>query len=232
MAERTGYPQIPSTVWWGIRAILQKTPSVTVDERFLQVQLAVQAAAARQYLAELRRVGILTEEGKATDLAQRWRLDDKYAEAVEELVSSVYPKGLLEVAPIGEADRQKVVSWFMHDGLGQGSANNKAATYLLVSSLTPSEAPDRSQEAEKDTSRRVPRAPRSRKNTSVERQPAKAEMISERAADVPINRPSRPPDTLPLNVNVQIHISADAGSDQIEAIFSAMRRYLYDDPGT
>jgi hypothetical protein len=37
-------------------------------------------------------------------------------------------------------------------------------------------------------------------------------------------------DPIPLNVNVQIHISADASGEQIESIFSAMRRYLYDSP--
>jgi hypothetical protein len=31
---------------------------------------------------------------------------------------------------------------------------------------------------------------------------------------------------MPLNVNVQIHISADASSEQIEAIFANMKKYL------
>jgi hypothetical protein len=35
---------------------------------------------------------------------------------------------------------------------------------------------------------------------------------------------------MPLNINVQIHISAEATGAQIESIFSAMRRYLYDGP--
>ena len=32
---------------------------------------------------------------------------------------------------------------------------------------------------------------------------------------------------MPLNINVQIHISAEATGEQIESIFTAMRRYLY-----
>jgi hypothetical protein len=39
-------------------------------------------------------------------------------------------------------------------------------------------------------------------------------------------------EAFPLNVNVQIHISADAGTEQIESIFQAMRRYLYDAPAS
>jgi|SRR3954452_4152889 hypothetical protein len=36
------------------------------------------------------------------------------------------------------------------------------------------------------------------------------------------------PEIMPLNINVQIHISADASGEQIQTIFSSMRRYLYD----
>src|SRR5689334_5681375 len=131
MADKTRYPQIPSTVWWGVRSLLQRTPNATVDEHFLSIQLKVQEAAARQYIAELKAAGILNDEGKATPLAQRWRLDETYADAVKELVASTYPEGLLQVAPPGDADRSRIVNWFMLEGLGKGAAGNKAATYLL-----------------------------------------------------------------------------------------------------
>src|SRR5215471_3727426 len=143
MADKNRYPQIPSTVWWGVRAILQRTPNATVDERMLGVQLEVQEVAARQYITELKNVGILTDEGKATPLAQKWRLDETYGQAVSELAGNVYPEGLLHVAPPGEAERQKVVSWFLQEGLGQGTAGNKAATYVLLTSPSPNESPAR-----------------------------------------------------------------------------------------
>lgn len=79
MAEKDRYPQIPSTVWWGVRAIFQRSPNVTIDERLLAVQLKVQAAAARAYITELRAVGIINEDGKATPLALKWRLDETSA---------------------------------------------------------------------------------------------------------------------------------------------------------
>lgn len=224
MADKTRYPQIPSTVWWGVRSILQRTPNATIDERLLGVQLGVQETAARQYIVELRHVGLLTDEGRATPLAARWRLDDTYSEAVREIVERSYPEGLIHVAPPGEADRQKVVSWFLREGLGQGAAGNKAATYLLMSSPEPSEAPARGQQRESNG------APVRKKAAPVREQPK------------PAGEAPKPPaasgggagriDAMPLNVNVQIHISADAGSEQIEAIFKAMRRYLYDAPAT
>jgi hypothetical protein len=236
MVEKNRYPQIPSTVWWGLRSILQRTPNATVDERFLSVQLGVQGAAAKAYIVELKSAGLITEEGKATPLAHKWRLDAKYTEAVDELITAIYPEGLRHVAPPGEADRQKVVNWFLGEGLGQGSAGNKAATYLLLSSSTPSEAPTRggARSVKEDHGSRAAQS----------RHDARSRSKTSSVAQKPGGRLNRggggrrdqgrsrmdPPETFPLNVNVQIHISADAGSEQIESIFSAMRRYLYDAP--
>lgn len=221
MADKSRFPQIPSTVWWGLRAILQKTPSTTVDERLLGIQLNVQEAAARAYVSELKTVGILTEEGKATPLAQKWRLDDTYAEAAAELIERNYPEGLRDLSPPGEGDRQKVVNWFLREGLGQGAAGNKAATYFLMGTPGPNEAPIRGATR---VSTEETKAPTSRRSSSAPKPTAP----SKRAAASGARRTA--PDQLPLNVNVQIHISADAGSEQIEAIFQAMRRYLYDNP--
>jgi hypothetical protein len=236
MADKTRYPQIPSTVWWGIRSILQRTPNATVDERLLGVQLEVQEAAARQYIAELKAASIITDEGKATSLAQKWRLDETYADAVKELVASTYPEGLLHVAPPGDADRSKIVNWFLREGLGKGAAGNKAATYLLVSSPIPNEAPARSatQTAKEDGETRPRRrrtTPRSQAGSSSQLPAAPATGTS----DIRRAHPNRTPpssESYPLYINVQIHISADAGSEQIESIFSAMRKYLHDAPST
>jgi len=51
--------------------MLQKTPRATVDERMLGVQLGVQEAAAKQYIVELKNVGILDENCHATDLGSK-----------------------------------------------------------------------------------------------------------------------------------------------------------------
>lgn len=234
MAEKNRYPQIPSTVWWGVRAILQRTPSATINERLLAIELKVQETAAKAYILELKSVEIINEDGKATPLALKWRMDGTYAEAVDEILAKVYPEELLQIAPPGAADRQKVVSWFQHEGLGQGAAGNKAATYLLLSSPTPNEAPSRTNgravQGETPARRRLPTQPRNKP------EPAS---ISTGTLDPEGSRNQNetaktkgPPETFPLNVNVQIHISADAGTEQIESIFKAMRRYLYDAPSS
>jgi hypothetical protein len=218
MADKNSFPQIPSTVWWGMRAILQRTPNATIDDRYLGTHLDVQDAAARQYITELKRVGLLSDEGRATPVANKWRHDETYWEAVLEILQASYPDGLLQVAPPGEADRQKVVSWFAREGLGTGTANNKAATYLLIGSRAPNEPPSRTQPSEKK--------PGTVRSTSSKPPRQKSDdSKTDRLADGRI-------DPIPLNVNVQIHISADASTDQIESIFAAMRRYLYENPAS
>jgi hypothetical protein len=240
MADKIRYPQIPSTVWWGVRSIMQRTPNATIDERLLGVTLGVQEAVARAYIVELRAVGILSEENKATPLAHKWRLDDSYAEAVKQIIQSTYPDGLVHVAPPGDAERQKVVSWFLREGLGQGAAGNKAATYLMISSPTPNEAP-----------RAVGKAAQGESSSRARTAPAKAQRTSATAERGASRTPRKSGgddgggnsgggsggqrvggEAFPLNVNVQIHISADAGTEQIESIFQAMRRYLYDTPNS
>lgn len=228
MADKNRYPQIPSTVWWGVRSILNRTPNAAIDERLLGVQLGVQEAAAKAYINELRHVGIVTDEGKATPLAQRWRLDDSYADAVNELIQATYPEGLVHIAPPGDAERQKVVSWFQREGLGQGAAGNKAATYLLLSSPTPNEAPKTASKAGQVNSSARVRPPRRQANGST----TDVRVTREDSGESKTPPVARGPEAFPLNVNVQIHISADAGTEQIESIFQAMRRYLYDAPAS
>jgi hypothetical protein len=233
MAEKVRYPQIPGTVWWGVRAVMQRTPNATIDERLLGVTLGVQEAAAKAYINELRQVGILSEDNKPTTLAQKWRLDETYADAVQELVEATYPEGLVHVAPPGDADRQKIVSWFMREGLGQGAAGNKAATYLMISSPTPNEAPragTASGSSEKPARAKTSTRKRGTEPTAPEeRARNRPQTHSGGAAEM---RGNSSPDSLPLNINIQIHISADAGTEQIESIFQAMRRYLYDNPNS
>lgn len=234
MADKNRYPQIPSTVWWGLRAILQRTPKATIDERLLGVQLSVQEAAARAYITELKNVGIIGEEGKATAVADKWRLDETYSDAVREIVSANYPEGLLNVAPPGEAERQKVVSWFQREGLGLGAAGNKAATYLLISSPTPNEAPRTPSKANQTSPQQSERVLKEKADRVVQRvrpaEPRAERSKQERRVKASGSEDANQPQHMPLNINVQIHISADAGTEQIESIFKAMRRYLYDSP--
>jgi len=193
-----------------------------VSDNYLIAQLNVQATAAQQYLRELKKVGLLDEEGKPTEAAKRWRFDDTYREAADEILHTAYPNDLIELAPPGDNDRQKAVRWLMQAAdLGEGAARNKAATYFMIgSNEPPSDAV-----ASKNT-RSAPRAAAQKKEASPRKSPTLLES-KKSSAEPPHNPGGGSADAaMPLNVNVQIHISADATTDQIEAIFANMKKYL------
>lgn len=215
MAEASSFPQIPTTVWWGVRDILSKTPKVTLNENFLAVQLNVQKTAAKQYVTELRRVGMLSDENKATELALKWRMDDSYRAAVSEFLNRCYGEELIALAPT-VADRERAVSWFKMQGLGEGSARNKAATYFLIASPEPGESPTRSSAGTASIKTTTPKAKVFEKAGG-----GATETESAGASNTPNGH-----SIFPVNLNLQIHISADASTDQIEAIFSSMRKHL------
>jgi hypothetical protein len=190
------------------------------DDGSLAATLDVQPAAARQYLTELKRIGLLDEKGAATELGERWRHDEGYDNVVDDILASSYPSGLVSIAPAGQAERSSVERWFAHAGLGSGTAKNKAGTYIMIANDRPGEIKVRS-------------APQRAEKPQSERRAATAPKISaEKPARQEIRRRSReqPSSSFPLNLNVQIHISADASTDQIESIFAAMRKYLHDEP--
>jgi hypothetical protein len=223
VADKVRYPQIPATVWWGVRSVLNKSPRARIDEKLLGAQLGVQDTAAKQYVAELKAVGMLDDECRATDLANKWRLDETYAAAVKELVEKNYPEGLRHLSPPDEPDRDRVVSWFKREGFGQGAALNKAATYLLLGASEPDISPGKS--VKKDSpAKKV--AQRAGKTDISKAQGTNGAVVKRRPKEAEANRGGGA--AIPLNVNVQIHISADATSDQIESIFAAMKRYLYE----
>ncbi|WEK03804.1 MAG: DUF5343 domain-containing protein [Candidatus Devosia phytovorans] len=215
MADISSFPQVPTTVWWGVRNLLNKTPRATVSDDLLGVELGVQQAAARQYVSELKRIGILSEDNKATDLAHKWRMQDSYSEAVSEILDRCYGDSLRTVAP-DPSERAKAVDWFQRQGLGEGSARNKAASYFLIASPEPGEAPARPASSTQAKPRKaVPASKVSTENLSLKSE-----------SQVDQKNHSQFQGAFPVNLNLQIHISADASTDQIEAIFSSMRKHL------
>ncbi|MEM1286448.1 MAG: DUF5343 domain-containing protein [Pseudomonadota bacterium] len=205
-----GYPQIPQTVWWGVRKFIQKSPTTSITSDLIAADLGVQSNAASAYLRELTKIGILDSENKPTSTALKWRLDDEYDEAVSELLSNIYPDDLLSLCPPGSIDRVKAKRWFEKQGLGSGSAGNKAATYALIGGPLPGTGD--AVPAKSETSRRQrQRPPTTKGDVKTDQSTGKSEG--------PASSPT-------LNLNFQIHISADASPEQIELIFENMQKYF------
>jgi hypothetical protein len=214
------YPQLPTTVWYGVHQILKRTPKRKLDDSILAVELGVQQTAAKQYLRQFVILGLLEEDGSPTALADRWRQDD--ATAIADILAKAYPQALLDLAPSDGLDRAKIVRWFTAQGLGSGAAGNKAATYMMIAKGVLGE----------DVGSSAPFVPRRRSEPAANREPARQKPSTSKSATPANRRETGTSDTHQkrpdLNVNVQIHISADATSEQIETIFAAMKRYFND----
>jgi hypothetical protein len=132
------------------------------------------------------------------------------------ILGEMYPEQLVQIAPTGDGDRSKVEKWFMAQGLGEGTAKNKAATYVMIANDKPPTGNDGRAAAVR--------------SMSPQRQGKKIEE-SRRSDRTQANLKSATPsraELMPLNVNVQIHISSEAAAEQIETIFVAMRKHLYE----
>lgn len=216
MAAENTFPQLPSTVWKGVWSLLRKSPTRKLDDSSLAAELNVQQTAARQYLKEIVRLGILAEDGTPTELAGRWRQDGDDQEVITEILQQAYPESLLQLAPMDDLDRDKIVRWFLGQQLGEGSAKNKAATYIRIAQgISALDAPPRGATTPSQT--KAPAAKRSKPATT------SAATRQEDRSPLEGQRGQTKPD---LNVNIQIHISADASAEQIDAIFAGMRKYF------
>lgn len=210
MADETkSFPQLPSSVWWKIRGQFKKTVPGTVTESFLATLLSVKPAAAKAYRSELLKLGIVDEKGKPTDLVYELRDDSKYADAAAKILSDVYPDELVQIAPPPNPDRQSVISWFMNAAkLGEGSAKNRASFYCLLAS------------GQLETADPVkPARATPKKDSSSPVTKAKVDKTNPASGAKSTLNPS-------IQLNVEIHISSDATTDQIDAIFASMAKHL------
>lgn len=235
--RRQGYPVIPAKNWWDLRKRWQSNlPRAKVDAEYLRTVLGVDSARwARTLVSYLTTLGLIDDQGKPTELANRWRHDDEYRVAAHTILEKVFPHELLDALPCSDADRADVTRWFTRNArLGDKAAGRTAAFYMLLCQADPSQQdrpaaasaearPARTRAQESGTRRRSTRA-----------QPA-AQSPNGQVEQPPAIEPQAPTRTEPtrrlspdLHLNFQIHIAADTGPHQIDAIFASMARHLRD----
>ncbi len=188
-------------------------------------------SARANILPFLKTLGLIDQDGKPTERVKLWRDDDSYATVCKAIIKEVYPSELLDAVPDPSSDKAKAERWFMNQkgGVGEAAAKRMAAMYALLVDADPTKQPDGQQKA-------VPPKKASQRSDSGQAQRiAKVNKVTEpdhgeksKGADKDI-APNRPPaPNMPeVNINLQIHISADASSDQIDQIFASMAKHLY-----
>lgn len=213
MAEVT-YPVFSGANWWKLRSKFKSAyPKGAITEEYLASVLGMQIASVKNngILANLRALGLLDAENKCTDLANRWRVDDTYVAACEEMCDRVYPSELIDIG----TDRGAVTSWFMNkSGAGESLANKLTSLYLLISVPEIKEPTVKPKTAPKAQADKHPKA------VEVSKRISTPEPQNKGANEITIPTPS-------MNINLQIHISSEASPEQIDQIFASMAKHLY-----
>lgn len=218
---RRAYPYMSPSVWIEIRNRFRKSMPKVVNADYLQSILGISTKAAQNLLPQLKAVGLIDDEsGVPTDLANDFRDDQGYAAACERILARVYPDALLDAHPEPGDDLDGVANWFMRNaGTGEASARMQARFLAMVASKTPPELGER-KDRKPAKATAVPKKAGATNLAQKVKTPAEQSAENSRGLD-----PSRGP---AIHLDIQIHIAADAGLDQIDAVFASMARHLYD----
>jgi Family of unknown function (DUF5343) len=223
MAElNRSFPMLPVGHWWTLRKkFMQSIPGVVTDN-YLATVLDMEVRSARaNVLPFLKALGIIDEDGKPKERAKLWRDDGHYPEVCQAILKEVYPKDLLDAVADPKDSRNKVERWFAnHTGAGAAACRRMAALYtvLVEANLDGKTADSKMGESTKNTKKSSKRLRASRKQ--------REEFPSNSSAASPAAQKHTVPTGPGININLQVHISADASADQIEQIFAAMAKHV------
>ena len=220
--KKTSFPVIPIAHWWVLRKKFKQSIPGVVTDNYIASVLNMQLSSARaNVLPALKATKIIDGDGKPLERAKRWRDDAQYSKVCEEIRHDIYPEELLTGIPNPSSDRAAAESWFAnHTGGGQAAVRKIAQFYILLSEADPSKAPSDS-EATTKAKPQVKTTPKTKKPMSL---PDLAPVVKTGATK---DSGQTPPTGPSVYINLQVHISADASTDQIEQVFANMAKHIY-----
>jgi Family of unknown function (DUF5343) len=222
MAEqKKSFPMLYISHWWALRKKFKQSIPGVVTDGYLATVLEMKANSARaNVLPFLKTLGIIDADGKTGDRARQWRDDGHYSSVCKAILMEVYPQELLDA--VGDtAQRSQAESWFANEtGSGAAAVSRMAALYMVLLEGDPAKQADQE------------KAERAKKN---ERPTEKLEKNSGAQVSAPapsyepaiVHTAPQNPQLPSININLEIHISADSTPDQIDAIFTGMAKHIY-----
>ena len=223
MAEHNNnsYPMISERNWWVIRDKFKTSLPSIASPNYVKTLLSLSsdASANSNVIGPMKRIGLLDDESKPTPLANDWRLDNKYKEVCDTIVKNVYANELLDLFPDSTVDRISARNWFMGHGVGATAADKMVALFILLKSGEIKQ--------KKAIAAKKPTSSTKTSKPSIKDDVPKAEIEQPSNQDFPssnnINLLSRPN----LHIDLQIPISPDSTSEQIETVFASMAKHFY-----
>lgn len=227
MAEqKKTFPMLPVAHWWTLRKKFKQSIPGVVTDNYLATVLDMKVDSARgNVLPYLKQLRIIDEDGKTGERARLWRDDVSYPEVCKAMLNETYPDELLQAVPKPSAERASAERWFAnHTGTGEGAAGRMALLYTVIAEGDASKEPDSEKKRKERVSPPVEGASRRTAAKSVDRKEQERERPAGPGEGAVRHREQQVPG---ININLQVHISADATPDQIDQIFASMARHIY-----
>lgn len=225
-ASNASYPKMPAKAWSVLRARAAAAPSVKLNPANVAALLGMASpdSARDNVVTHLRRMGLVDDDGALTQRGHKWRIDSSYGDACQEILDAVYPDDLnILTDSTGKPDPQKVKTWFDHQGFGDSNARQMANTYAMIANKA---LPDPATDNPKAPVQKPVKAPATKKSAAVPTNDGQAhDTLTHSVAPQPAASPSHGGPN--LHLDIQIHIPADAGPEQIDQIFASMAKHLY-----
>ena len=221
--EKSTYPKIPLIHWWELRNKFKQSFPASVTPGYLAAALGMKEESAKaNILPALLTFKVIDQDGKPTDRARQWRDDEQYHLACEAIRQEAYPQELLDALPPPSPDREAVVRWFANKTrVGEAAARQMALVYILLCYADPIHGQDVASPAPAKTAKKKSRVAVSK--------PAETTLPVHKvsSANVPQERPSSTSQITPsIHIDIQIHLSPDISTTQIDQIFASMAKHL------
>jgi hypothetical protein len=219
------YPSMAVRQWFALRERFRRSVPQVVDAEYLASALNMTPASARNnIIPSLKATGIVGEDNKPKDIAFKWRDDQQYREACEQIRSAVYPSSLIDLSPPESVDFDEVRRWFAHTKkVGENAATKMASFYVMLCKADPTAVAASSNGQPKAK----PKASTTSKPAAKQKTPARAQEIEdEKTEDHEHRSASRRIGMPSLSLNLQVLISPDASPEQIDKVFESMAKHL------
>lgn len=219
MSEENKFlPKITTKNWWLIRKKLKITMPKSITKSFVAAALNIKEISAQtNVVTPMKQMGLIDENGSPTQLANEWRNDESYAAACKKIRQNIYPQELLDLAPDSTTEKTVIQNWISnHLMIGNEAARQSTTVYMLLSEADASKesesAPPQSHKTKTNTKKKVIK-PSYRKDQNEYQSKQEVKNIKTHLDQN-------------LNINIQIHISADSNAEQIDKIFHSMAKHL------
>ncbi len=227
--EKKSFPMLPIAHWWQLRKQFKKSIPGAVTDNYVATILGMQPNSARaNVLPFLEDLGIIGEDNRPTERATLWRDDEHYAEVCKAILKEVYPQDLLDAVPDPNTNRAQAERWFAHrTGAGEAAVKRMAGLYAVLADADASKQPDEKREAKERPPKERPPKERAAASAPVGSTPTKAPHPSADPREHERQEREQNRSAPGININLQVHISADATPDQIDQIFASMAKHIY-----